>query len=143
MKLSQSLGINEWKYAVMPHNGNWEEGNVFQEVEKFNLPFESAQTGKGGGALPKSLSFIEIKSDKISIAALKQCEKRPTVILRLFNPTLNEAETEINFHFPISEAWITNMNEERREKITIDKNSIRLNFGHKKIITLEVELKGD
>ena len=26
MKLSQSLGNNEWKYAIMPHRGNWDEG---------------------------------------------------------------------------------------------------------------------
>ena len=138
MKLAQSLGVNKWKYAVMPHSGNWQEGNLLQEVEKFNLPMQSAQSGKGGGSLPKSYSFLEVNPKEISITALKQCEHRPSIILRLFNPTESPVTGEIKFHSEIKEAWITNMNEERREQITVTGQSFNLEFGHKKIITVEI-----
>jgi 2-O-(6-phospho-alpha-D-mannosyl)-D-glycerate hydrolase len=140
MKLSQSLGANEWKYAVMPHAGNWQEGNIYQEVEKFNLPIESAQSGKGGGKLPKELSFVEVESNEISITALKQCEHRPTIVLRLFNPTNSVIDSKVSFYSEIKEAWLTNMNEERREQIAVDGKSINLKFSHKKIVTIEVVL---
>ena len=138
MKLSQSLGLNEWKYAIMPHANDWEKGNLFQEVEKFNLPIESSQSGKGGGDLPKELSFLEVESDEISITALKQCEHRDSSIVRLFNPTNSDIECNINLFKDIKEAWITNMNEERREQITVSGKSIKLKFAHKKIITVEI-----
>ena len=75
MKLSQSLGINEWRYAIMPHKGNWQEGSIYREVEQFNLPLECAQAGKGDGDLPKELSFIDIESPQIVLSALKKHEK--------------------------------------------------------------------
>jgi alpha-mannosidase len=138
MKLSQSLGNNEWKYAVYPHKGNWEEGNLFQEVEKFNLPMESAQSGKGGGLLPKVLSFLEIESNKISLTALKHCEHRDSLVIRLFNPTNSDLSTKINFFKQLKEVWLTNMNEERKEQLSINNNQVKVDFMHKKIITLEV-----
>ena len=142
MKLSQSLGINEWRYAIMPHRGNWEQGNLFQEVEKFLLPLESAQAGRGGGTLPKKLSFIEIASEKISLSTLKKCEKRDTLVLRLFNPTGKQINTKIKFQSSLKKAWMTNMNEERREQLKmVDNHIIPLKFGKKQIITIEVEIK--
>ena len=139
MKLAQSLGINEWRYAIMPHKGTWEEGDIYREADKFLLKLETAQAGKGGGTLPKELSFVEITSKKIALSAMKKSEERDSLVLRLYNPTMENVETELKFYNKIREVWLTNMNEERREKLDItDKNMIALSFGHKKVQTVEV-----
>ncbi len=139
MKLAQSLGINEWRYAIMPHKGGWIEGGLYREADKFLLKLESAQAGKGGGVLPKELSFVEITSDKIALSAMKKSEERDSLILRLFNPTPEKVETELKFYNAVREVWLTNMNEERREKLEItNKNIIDLTFEHKKIKTVEI-----
>ena len=138
MKMAQQLGWHEWRYAIMPHAGNWEVGNVYREVEKFSLPLETAQAGKGGGDLPKQLSFIEIEPEEIVLSVLKKCEHRESVALRLFNPTNKEINGVLTFYQPVKEAWMTNMNEERREKLEIEKHGLNINFGKKKIITCEV-----
>ena len=140
MKLSQSLGLNEWKYAIYPHQGNWDEGNVYQEVERFNLPFEMSQSGKGGGKLPKELSFISVEPKEIQLSSLKKAERSDSLILRLFNPTNMEIEGVIKTFKEIKEAWITNMNEERREQLEVKGNSVKVKFGHKKIVTVEIVL---
>ncbi|NOX66879.1 MAG: hypothetical protein GXO85_14070, partial [Chlorobi bacterium] len=140
MKLSQSLGENEWKYAIMPHPGNWQEGNIYREVERFNLPFETGQSGKGGGNLPKVMSFISIEPKEIALSTLKHAENRDSLILRLFNPTDKEVEGNIKTFKKIKEAWITNMNEERRDKLAINGNSVSIKFGKKKIVTIEIVL---
>lgn len=138
MKLSQSLGLNEWKYAIMPHAGNWNEGNVYREVERFNLPIEMSQSGKGGGNLPKELSFISIEPKEIALSSLKRSEKGETLILRLFNPTEKEIEGKLKTFKEIKEAWLTNMNEERREKLEVNGDLVSIKFSKKKIITLEI-----
>ncbi|MEN8192567.1 MAG: glycoside hydrolase family 38 C-terminal domain-containing protein [Bacteroidota bacterium] len=140
MKLSQSLGHNEWRYAIMPHSGDWVEGNIYREVERFNLPIEMAQSGKGGGSLSKEMSFISINSEKIALSSLKQSEKRESLILRLFNPTDKEINCHLTTFKDIDSAWLTNMNEERIEKIENNVNSVSINFSKKKIITLELVL---
>ena len=140
MKLAQTLGINEWKYAIYPHSGNWDEGNVYREVERFNLPFEMSQSGKGGGKLPKELSFISVEPKEISLSSLKKAEKSESLIFRLFNPTGKEIEGKIKAFKNIKEAWITNMNEERREQPEVKDNFVIVKFGHKKIVTVEIVL---
>lgn len=138
MKLSQSLGENEWKYAIMPHSGNWEEGNIYREVERFNLPFETGQSGKGGGNLPKMMSFISIEPKEIVLSTMKRAEKSDSLILRLFNPTDKEIEGSIKTFKEMKEAWITNMNEKRREQLEVIGNTVNIIFDHKKIVTVEV-----
>ncbi len=138
MKLAQQLGEHEWRYAIFPHRGNWEQGEVYREVEKFNLPLEAAQAGKGGGDLPKQISFLEIQPTEIVLSALKKCEHRDTLVLRLFNPTNKKIVGKIRTYSQITEAWLTNMNEERREEIKAEKNSLTVEFGKKKINTCEV-----
>ena len=138
MKLSQSLGLNEWKYAIVPHAGNWDEGNLYREVERFHLPIEMSQSGKGGGELPKEMSFVSVEPKEISLSTMKRAEKRDSLILRLFNPTEKEVVGKVNFHKDIKEAWLTNMNEERRDEIKFENNSIVVNFGAKKIVTIEI-----
>ncbi len=140
MKLAQSLGLNEWKYAIMPHAGNWEESNVYREVERFNLPIEMSQSGKGGGELPKELSFVSVEPKEVSLTTLKKAEKSEAFVLRLFNPTEKEIEGEIKTFNEIKEAWITNMNEERREQLQVKGKSVNVKFGHKKIVTIEIVL---
>jgi alpha-mannosidase len=141
MELAQSPGTHQWRYAIMPHGGNWQEGDVYREAEKFNLPLEAAQAGRGKGDLPKQMSFIEIEAKDIVLSALKKCEHRDTLVLRLYNPTLKEIDANIKFFRLIHEAWLTNMNEERREKLPVNDNTVSIHFGHKKIVTCEVLLE--
>ena len=138
MKLAQSPGPHEWRYAIMPHAGNWDDGDVYREAEKFNLPLEAAQAGKGGGDLPKEASLIEIEPREIALSALKKCEHRDSLVLRLYNPTMKEISARLKFHLPVKEAWLTNMNEERREKLDCEEHGFTIQFPHKKIITCEI-----
>ena len=138
MKLAQSLGTNQCHYAIMPHAGDWQQGGLYRAADRFVLPLETAQAGKGGGEMPKQLSFVDVGPAEISLSALKKCDERDSMILRLFNPTDDEVTGQIACHRPIHEAWITNMNEERREQLTANGNSISVPFGHKQIVTLEI-----
>jgi len=141
MELAQSPGVHRWRYAVMPHVGDWQEGEVYREAEKFNLPLEAAQAGKGKGDLPKQMSFIEIESKDIVLSALKKCEHRDTLVLRLYNPTFKYLDANIKFFRPVKEAWLTNMNEERRGKLPVNDNLVSIQIGHKKIVTCEALLE--
>lgn len=138
MKLAQSLGLNEWKYAIYPHKGDWSDGNIYREVERFNLPIEMSQSGKGGRTLPKEMSFISIEPNQIALSTLKRSEKRDSIILRLYNPTDQLIEGKLISFKEIKEAWITNMNEERREKIEHEQNIATIKFSKKKILTIEL-----
>lgn len=138
MLLSQSLGEHEFHYAIYPHAGRWDESEVLQEAEKCTLPLEVAQAGAHGGDLPKELSFLRVEPECVCLSALKRCEDRDTLVMRIFNPTAKDVEARVSCYWPVREAHLCNMNEERRQALRPEGSSVSLPVGKKKIVTLEL-----
>ena len=71
----------------------------------------------------------------------KQHEDRPdSYVVRLFNPTAKAVKGALKVCRPIKAAWVTNLNEERREELKVAGQTIALDVPHKKIVTLEFVL---
>ena len=86
---------------------------------------------KYGGIVPEIASRKHIESIlSISQQALEEA-----------NLTLKDIDANIKFFCPAKEAWLTNMNEERREKLPVNNHTVSIRFGHKKIVTCEVLLE--
>ena len=86
-KGSQCLGKHTFRYAVVPHDGDWAKGNVWQASECFNLAFQAAQLGPTRhGKSPLSKSFLELKPECLHVSAVKRSESGEGWIVRLFNP---------------------------------------------------------
>ena len=86
-KGSQCLGKHTFRYAVMPHAGDWQKANLWQTADRFNLAFVAAQTGPTKhGTEPLAKSFVEIKPDSLVVSAVKRSESGQGWIVRLFNP---------------------------------------------------------
>jgi mannosylglycerate hydrolase len=86
-KESQCPGKHSFRYAFMPHEGDWEKAKLWQAAERFNLNFIAAQAGPTKhGTEPLSKSFLEIKPDVLHISAVKRSESGKGWIVRLFNP---------------------------------------------------------
>jgi len=139
MLLSQSLGENEWRYAIYPHEGTWEDAGVHCQADAFNLTLEVGQAGRHEGSLPWEMSFFSIEPTELAISALKKCEDRNTVIVRIFNPMGRDVKARVTTYKPIKAAWLTNMNEERRENLGPVGSKVAFAVAGKKIRTLELE----
>jgi hypothetical protein len=86
-KGSQCLGKHTFRYAVMPHTGDWEKAKIWQAAERLNLAFVAAQVGPTvHGREPLSKSFLEIKPDILPVSAVKRGENGQGWIVRLYNP---------------------------------------------------------
>lgn len=95
-KGSQCIGINSFRYAFMPHKGNWEEGNVWGESEAFNLTFSAAQIAPTNhGKNPLEHSFIELSDSTLNVSAVKKAEDGDGWVIRLFNPSDNTKTAKI------------------------------------------------
>ncbi|MBO5895815.1 MAG: hypothetical protein J6Q83_00825, partial [Clostridia bacterium] len=87
-KGSQCIGVNTFRYAFMPHKGNWESANVWQESERFNLYLTAAQIAPTAhGKNPLSHSFLELKDENLNVSAVKRSEDGEGWVVRLFNPS--------------------------------------------------------
>ncbi|MGE5550549.1 MAG: glycoside hydrolase family 38 C-terminal domain-containing protein, partial [Bacteroidota bacterium] len=86
-KGTQCLGRHAFRYAVMPHRGDWAQGGVWQAAERFNLAFHAAQVGPTKhGTEPLAKSFLELRPESLHVSAVKRSENGGGWIVRLFNP---------------------------------------------------------
>ncbi|MCP4641063.1 MAG: hypothetical protein GY851_11545 [bacterium] len=86
-KGSQCLGPQTFRYAIMPHSGDWAEGGVWQASERFCYPFRAAQIGPTRhGCQPLSKSFLELRPDTLHVSAVKRSESGEGWVVRVFNP---------------------------------------------------------
>ena len=98
-KGSQCIGKNTFRYAFMPHSGDWEEGNVWGESERFNLSFGIAQfapTDHGKNGLVHS--FLELENEKLNVSAVKLSEDGESYVVRIFNPSDSTVKTSIRLN---------------------------------------------
>ncbi len=87
-KGSQCLGHHRFRYAFLPHDGNWEAAGLWQQAERFCCEPRVAQIGPTShGSQPLAKSFLEVDSALLHVSAVKQSESGEGWIVRLFNPT--------------------------------------------------------
>jgi len=140
MDLAQCIGSHEWGYAIYPHAGDWTNG-VYEQAEDHNLALEAGQCGPHAGTLPKSMGFLELKGKNLQLTAFKRAEDRKrNYVVRLFNPTNRTVSGTLKLSRPVKRAWLTDLNEERQEKLEPKGNTIRLKVAKKKIMTVEFQL---
>lgn len=132
----------EFEYSIYPHEGNWEQGNVYAEAEKLNVPAAPYQvSGQTTGSLPEVYSFFSIQPDNLILSAFKKTEDRDSYIIRLYNPTSEDISGTIEFAAEISNAYDTNLNEVRQQPVPVERGrKIKVAAASQKIITIEVEV---
>lgn len=134
---SQCIGEQVFEYSVFIHKGDVESGNVIKESRKYIIPLISAEVGYGkGGTLKGNTSFMNMKSNTLIICAIKLSENGEGIIIRLNNPTDKTIYEKIEFMNQISEAYLTDMNEEPVEKLEKENNLISIEIKPYKILTL-------
>lgn len=129
----------DYEYSIYPHDGNFEKGNVYREAEKLNntlMPIQISQHSMG--SLPEKLSFFSIEPENLILSAFKKAEDRNSLIMRLFNPLDTQIIGCINLHIPVTEVFLTDMNETRLSELNLtDHHKIPVKVSPHKIITLE------
>jgi mannosylglycerate hydrolase len=141
-KGGQSLGKHSYRYAIMPHKGNWQTVNLPLHAELFNVPTRLVQTNRHKGSLNGSqFSFFEVENSNIRFSAFKKTEDRDTFIVRLYNPCKKTQSGGLKFANPIEAAWKTNLNEDRLENLKIKEHTyIPVSVEPFKIETIEVSM---
>lgn len=75
-------GMHEFTYKLVPHNGDWQEGNIAGKAEEYLLNPIVYLTNNHTGELPKKNSFISLTGEGVSISAAKIAEEGQAWVLR-------------------------------------------------------------
>ncbi len=166
-KGSQCLGTHTFRYAVMPHRGDWLTAGIWKAAERFTAGFRAVQVGPTAHGTEKlEKSFLELKKDGLHVSGIKRSEDGKGWIVRLFNPAdrtvrdavrLNGGRSGPKPASPVrrrrndeslpgkkGRAWkkvqVTNLEEIPERTVKIGKNGwVSIRAGRRKIVTLKFE----
>lgn len=96
---SQSFGQHTFRYAFMPHKGDWEKADVWKAAQDFNMEILIGQTAPTEhGKNPLEKSFIELGDENLHVSAVKRSEDGNGWVVRLFNPSTETVKNRIRFN---------------------------------------------
>ncbi len=133
---AQCLRQMKFSYAVYPHSGNYETGEVVKVADMYNTDPIVIQSSQSNGALPSSFSFINIEgNENIKVTAMKRSLDKKAITLRLYNASEKTHDFKVNSALDIEKITRTNFLEEVETDINND-----ISINKKEIITLKVYL---
>jgi len=86
--VSSDLGLElgeerAFEYAVVPHNGDWQESQIYRAGLEFNNPLMARKTSSHAGPLPSQWGLVEITPPNVVTSAFKMGEDAG-LILRVY-----------------------------------------------------------
>ena len=139
---AQCQGIQEFQYSIVPHEDTCEKAGSFRDAHEHNVPVMIRATKAHDGSLPPEQSLLSLEPRNLLLSALKKCEKRNSLIVRLYNLTGRRVHAKLQFLRPIKKARLVDLNEDPIRPIKeIKDNCLGMPVNKKQIVTVEVELR--
>ena len=145
-KGSQCLGKHVFRYALYPHVGDWEQGEIFHQVSEHNRPMNILQVAKNRGTWPRQRSFLHLQPEVLQITAIKKAEEGEALIIRFYNPTDRKIVGRLVLEGTVAQVRYLTLEEKplsispafaQQDNLC----EIAVQAGAKKIVTLEVFFK--
>nr|WP_254638868.1 alpha-mannosidase [Cohnella sp. GbtcB17] len=93
-------GLHEFTYALLPHVGDWLQGDTVREAWSLNQPLVCALSD----STIKSFSLIDCSSDHVMIDAVKKSEDEDAIVIRLHEFAGSRGQVKLDCGIPI-DAW--------------------------------------
>lgn len=121
-----SFGAFEYQYALYPHTGDWDRGNVLQAAYQHKVALRAILGVPKEGELPSMGSFFVIEpADKLMISALKQSEDGQGIVLRVWNTSSDTLDANITTSLPVTKAARVRLDEISLEDLLVQDSTVR------------------
>ena len=133
----QSLRKLTYRYAICPHQGDYQTAGLYQRANMLNVPLKPIQTSKQleSGYLPTEYSFYEVNG--LVVSCLKKSEDSDAFILRLYNPLPQKAAGTVRFAGKIGTACLTDLDENETGAVNWSDNTLSVEAESNQIITVK------
>jgi mannosylglycerate hydrolase len=130
---AQCLGRHVFEYAVVPHEGGWE--NAMVEAHRFARPLRAA-VSSGQGVLPATASLVEVKPADLVVSAIKGAEDGKGLLVRLYNTGDRAVRGRVRLREPHEQVELVDLNEESLAAATVEDGWVRLRMKRNEIVSL-------
>jgi alpha-mannosidase len=129
-----------FKYALVPHAGDWRKAQVYRAGLELNRPLLVHKASAHGGALPPRWGLAEISANNVVVTALEPARKGG-FDLRFYDATGQGAsELEIKCAGRVTEAATVNFLEDPGERLKVEGNGVQTTLHPFEIKTIRLRL---
>jgi alpha-mannosidase len=120
-------GKHTFTYSLLPHRGDWREGDVTRQAYELNVPVlaKIVAPGNKNGSLPDEFEFAQINQDHVLLETIKKAEEGDGWVIRLYEYQQKHCQhAQIDFGKNISKAFEVNLMEENPSPAQFDGNRL-------------------
>jgi mannosylglycerate hydrolase len=136
---AQCLGENTFSYALIPHQGSWDDARISQKIRQYKTKILTQQLKNQQGNMPSNFSFIQLEGKYLEISAIKKHEFEDKLVLRIYNPTDRETTGKIKLGFDIHKVYLGKLDESYEEELSYN-NGVEIGLKPKEIKTIIFEV---
>ena len=126
------MGTHTFAYAVMPHDGGWQDAGVVGEAARFNAPLRVLPT-----PVPAE-SFASVDDAALVLDTIKRSEDGGGLVLRLYEAHGGRGVARVRLGVPFTAAARSNLLEDDGEPLAVDGEEIVVPYGPFEIVTVRV-----
>jgi len=117
---AQCQGSHVFEYALIPHLGTWVTGRVVEIAREYLSPPVCLMASVHPGGISEDVSLLELANGPALITAVKKAEADNALVVRLHNPTLDEADATLLSGVPVESAVMARLDETPGESLQIE-----------------------
>ncbi len=114
---AQCLGENTFSYALIPHQGNWDDARISQKTKQYKTKILTQQLKNQQGNMPGNFSFIQLEGEHLEISTIKKHEFEDKLVVRVYNPTNVNITGKIKLGLDIHKVYLGKPDESYREEL--------------------------
>jgi alpha-mannosidase len=126
------IGHHELSFAICPHPGSWQDAGVTAQALCFNAPM---LVGESTG---ETHSWFSTDTPGVVIDTVKRAEDNDDLIIRLYEAHGGRGVARLRVGLPLTEAWFTNLLEDRVGQADFDGDEVVIPFRPFEIVTVAV-----
>ncbi len=131
-------GRHRFRYALMPHSGDFRTAGVVQAGYDFNVPLRQARLSRRSGPEPRRRSLLAVDSPAVVIEAVKRAEDSDALIVRLYEAFGTTARTSLRLPAGITRVAVCDLLERERGELAVAGGTVSLELDPFRILTLKL-----
>jgi alpha-mannosidase len=137
---SQDWGIQNIKYGLYGHSGDWAESETQWQAEFLNTPLIACEVQKHKGN-QSAFSFLSVSNPQVGLMALKKAEESDYLIVRVNELSgKDQSKVSVQFAGKIVDAFEVNGQEKKIGDAGFSGNSLSFDISHYTIRSFAVKI---
>jgi alpha-mannosidase len=135
---AQCRRLHVFEYSIIPHVGDWVKSRSYQQAKSFVNPLASWSVRGEGGNVPVEDGFVKVTPCNLVVSAINRAEDDCSTILRFYEIAGKPCTAQIEAKTVFREAWLTDLNEENKQRLKIRDGKIEVPVAAHKVITIKL-----